>query len=79
MNEVSELQRQRLLEGWLPLAQEINQRYHWHLEAGALEALILTASPRLSDVANAEGARLIFYWLYHEQQHITGAVHMQPE
>ena len=65
MDEVSWLQRQRLLEGWRPLAQEINQRYGWHLEAGALESLILAAAPRLSDIANAEGARMIFCWLYH--------------
>ncbi len=39
--------RQRLVEGWLPLAQQANQRYGWGLDGAALEALILRAAARL--------------------------------
>ena len=57
-------QRQRLLEGWLPLAQEANLRYGWGLEAAALETLILSAAPALGSARSALEACAIL-WANH--------------
>jgi hypothetical protein len=58
----------RLLEGWLPLAQDANERYDWHLNASALEALILAAAPRLGLTRNTLEARAILWSTYQHQQ-----------
>jgi hypothetical protein len=64
---------QRLLEGWLPLAQEASARYGWGLDAPALQALILAAAPALSDARSAFEATAILWATYarthHEVQH----------
>jgi hypothetical protein len=57
--------RQRLVEGWLPLAQDMNQQYGWQLDGSALEALIITAMPALADAHSALAARAVFWQLYH--------------
>jgi hypothetical protein len=54
----------RLLECWLPLAQEISERHSWGYDAFALEALILTAAPALTEVVAAPEAHGIC-WYYH--------------
>jgi hypothetical protein len=56
--------RLRLLECWLPLAQELNQRCGWGRDAAALEALILAAGPRLALAGSAPEAYGIL-WHYH--------------
>lgn len=56
--------RQRLLEGWLPLAQEASLRFGWGLEAAALEALILAAAPALRAARSALEARSILWVVY---------------
>jgi len=57
-------QRQRLLEGWLPLAQAASERYGWALDGPALEALILAAAPALGSARSALDAAAIL-WAVH--------------
>ncbi|MCS6880423.1 MAG: hypothetical protein RMK84_05325 [Oscillochloridaceae bacterium] len=57
-------QRQRLLEGWLPLAQEANQRYGWELDAPALERLIISAAPALGLARSSFEAYAILWGAY---------------
>ena len=54
----------RLLECWLPLAQEINERHGWRYDAGSLETLVLEAAPALAHAASASEAHGIL-WCYH--------------
>jgi hypothetical protein len=61
------LWRQRLLEGWLPLAQEANLLYGWALDAPALEALVLLAAPALRHARSPFEARAMLWGSYHEQ------------
>lgn len=56
--------RQRLLEGWLPLAQEVSERYGWGLDGPALEALILAAGPGLRRAPSALAACAILWATY---------------
>jgi hypothetical protein len=58
---------QRLLEGWLPLAQESNAMYSWGLDAPALEALILAAAPILLDAQSALEAKALLWRAYHHR------------
>lgn len=60
---------QRLLEGWLPLAQDANQQYGWQLDGQALEALILDAAPALARSYSALAARAALWQAY--QRHTT--------
>jgi len=62
-------ERQRLLEGWLPLAQEANIQYGWALDAPALEAMILQAAPALAQAHSSFEARAILWVTYQLQQH----------
>lgn len=55
---------QRLLEGWLPLAQEANQRYGWELDAPALERLIISAAPALGLARSSFEAYAILWGAY---------------
>ncbi|NNJ11952.1 hypothetical protein EKD04_016585 [Chloroflexales bacterium ZM16-3] len=59
-------EQQRLLEGWLPLAQDANQRYGWQLNAPALEALVLAAAPTLLHASSALAARAILWRAYYK-------------
>ncbi len=54
--------QQRLLEGWLPLAQMANLRYGWGLSAADLEALIVVAAPRLRGAQSALEAQAILWF-----------------
>ena len=62
--ELDHTTRQRLLECWLPLAQDLNQRYGWGHDARALEALLLAAAPVLSQTHTAAEAHAIL-WYHH--------------
>jgi hypothetical protein len=57
-------QRQRLLEGWLPLAQEANQGYGWDLDAAALEGLIISAASALGQARSSLEACAILWGVY---------------
>ncbi len=56
--------QQRLLEGWLPLAQAASLRYGWGLDAAALEALILAAAPALGGARSALEAAAVLWAAY---------------
>jgi hypothetical protein len=60
--------RLRLLECWLPLAQESNLLYGWDYNAAALEALILRAAPDLGETRTLLEARVIL-WHHHLRTH----------
>lgn len=55
------LEEQRLLEGWLPLAQDANEQYGWGLDGAKLEALILAAAPALRRSHTALEARTMLW------------------
>lgn len=60
-------EQQRLLEGWLPLAQDVNQQYGWQLDGSALERLIMAAAPALAEAQTPLAARAVFWQTYHQQ------------
>jgi hypothetical protein len=60
--------RQRLLEGWLPLANEANRLYGWGLDSAALEALIVQAAPVLLRARSAMEARAMLWSNYSRQE-----------
>jgi hypothetical protein len=54
----------RLLECWMPLAQELNQTEKWGDDSAALERLIRLAAPVLTAVDHVQSARAILM-VYH--------------
>jgi len=54
----------RLLECWMPLAQELNQTEKWGDDSAALERLIRLAAPVLTVVDHVQSARAILM-VYH--------------
>ena len=54
----------RLLECWMPLAQELNQTEQWDDDGVALERLIRLAAPVLAAVDHVQSARAILM-VYH--------------
>jgi hypothetical protein len=58
----------RLLENWLPLAQEVNLLYGWDYDASALEELVITAADTLAQAHSSVEARVIL-WYYHKKIH----------
>jgi hypothetical protein len=58
----------RLIECWLPLAQEANILYGWGYDAASLERLITSAADALERATNSVEARGIL-WYYHARQH----------
>ncbi|MFO7170406.1 MAG: hypothetical protein DIU80_020450 [Chloroflexota bacterium] len=54
----------RLVECWLPLAQELNEAQGWGDDGPALERLILAAASALSSAVSVESARAILL-VYH--------------
>jgi hypothetical protein len=66
--EMDQAVRQRLLECWLPLAQDLNERYRWGHDSQALEALLLAAAPALREVQNAIEAHAILWYQHLVQQ-----------
>lgn len=57
-------ERQRLIEGWLPLAQEANQFYGWRLDGATIEQLIALAAPTLAQAESVLAARAILWSVY---------------
>ncbi len=55
----------RLLECWLPLAQDVNVTGGWGFTAPALEALILAAAPALVQAHSRLEARAILWHYYY--------------
>jgi hypothetical protein len=62
-------ERQRLLEGWLPLAQDANDQYGWALDGPGLEILILRAAPALQAARTALEARAMLWSTYYRLHH----------
>lgn len=60
--------RLRLLEGWLPLAEEASRQYGWDLDPAGLEALVLRASPGLVSSRTVLEARLSL-WAAYQRHH----------
>jgi hypothetical protein len=60
----------RLLECWLPLAQELNEAQGWGDDAQALEALIRAATPALAGAPSPAAARAILA-VYHTVLRVT--------
>ncbi len=56
--------RQRLLEGWLPLAQQVSQDLGWFAAPADLEALILAAAADLAQTDSATTARAVLWRQY---------------
>jgi hypothetical protein len=56
--------RLRLLECWLPLAQQLNQDLGWQRTSAELEALILAAAADLARTDSATTARAVL-WRQH--------------
>jgi hypothetical protein len=54
----------RLLECWLPLAQQLNQDLGWGRTAAELEALIIATAPDLAQTDSATTARAVL-WRQH--------------
>jgi hypothetical protein len=59
-------EQQRLLEGWLPLAEEASRHYGWNLDPTGLEVLVLRAAPELACSRTALEARLSL-WVTYQQ------------
>jgi hypothetical protein len=53
--------RLRLLECWLPLAQQLNQDLGWERNPADLEALIFAAAVELAQTDCATTARALFW------------------
>ena len=64
--------RQRLLERWLPMAQQISEDLGWGYTALELEALILAAATDLVQTDSATTARAVVW-----RQHLRNRS-MQP-
>jgi hypothetical protein len=56
--------RLRLLECWLPLAQQVSQDLRWGYDPAGLEALILGAAADLAQTDSATTARAVL-WRQH--------------
>ncbi len=65
--------RLRLLECWLPLAQEVNDAEGWKCDGPSLEAIILVALPALRQACSTAEARAILRRVYHLYQHYQQA------
>ncbi|NJO82651.1 MAG: hypothetical protein HC828_07380 [Blastochloris sp.] len=64
-NSVDVMARLHLLESWLPLAQDENERYGWGYDGLRLEQLILLAAPSLRHASTLLAVRALF-WHYHQ-------------
>jgi len=62
--------RLRLLECWLPLAQQLNQDLGWERNPAELEALILAAAAELAQTDSATTARAVL-WRQHLRERST--------
>lgn len=64
----ADVEQQRVLEGWLPLAEQASRLYGWELEASDLETLVLGAAPGLAQSRTAFEARLSLWKVYQRHQ-----------
>ena len=62
--------RLRLLECWLPLAQQLNQDLGWQRNPTDLEALIMAAASELAQTDSATTARAVL-WRQHLRERST--------
>lgn len=62
--------RLRLLECWLPLAQQLNQDLGWERNPTDLEALILATAAELAQTDSATTARAVL-WRQHLRERST--------
>lgn len=69
--ETAAAARRRVVEGWLPLAQEANRAYAWNLPAPDLEALILAAAPALEYVCSSFAACAVL-WAFAQRRSAGG-------
>lgn len=51
----------RLVECWLPLAEDVNRVYGWHDEPAQLESLVMTALPSLMQASSLLEAHLVLW------------------
>jgi len=58
---LSENNLTRILECWLPLAQDLNEYYEWGYDISKLEALIVAAWPALAVVPTPLAARAVLW------------------
>jgi hypothetical protein len=56
--------RLRLLECWLPLAQQLNQDLGWGCDARGIERLIVAAAAELAQTDSATTARAVLWRQY---------------
>jgi hypothetical protein len=61
---IDQARRQRLLECWLPLAQQAMQDLGWAYAPAELEALILAAALDLAETDSATTARAVLWRQY---------------
>jgi hypothetical protein len=66
-DRTSDAQHLRLLECWLPLAQELCASEGWDNDPRELEALVLAAAPTLAAAPGPDAARAILV-VYHAMQ-----------
>lgn len=66
------LEQQRLLEGWLPLAEQTSRLYGWGLDPTALEALVLRAARGLSHSRTVLEAQYSLWFTYQQSQAAEG-------
>ena len=62
------LAQRRLLECWLPLAQQVMQDIGWNAAPAELETLILAAADDLAQVDSASTARAVLWRHYLRQR-----------
>ena len=67
-NVLDDRTRLRMLECWLPLAQDTKQEQGWDCDSSTLEAIVLIALPALAQACNTVEARAILRRVYHLQQ-----------
>lgn len=60
----------RLLECWLPLAQQLNQELGWERNPAELESLIVTTAADLAQTDSATIARAVL-WRQHLRERST--------
>jgi hypothetical protein len=57
-------QLQKLLECWLPLAQQVMSDLGWQATPSELEALIINAADELATISSASSARAVLWRHY---------------
>jgi len=63
-NHIDDAMRLRILECWLPLAQDVDQEHAWGCDGPTLQTLILAALPALHYACSTAEARAILHQVY---------------